>query len=78
MERKSLEEWLLTRRLQANELAEKAEVDRATISRLINGKQSTKMKTARKIAGVLRVEIEQVIEFEGILLPKKEEPAKVA
>lgn len=74
MEKKTLEEWLITRRLQANELAEKAGVDRATISRLINGKQSTKMKTARNIAEVLGIELDQVAEFESLLQPKKLEP----
>ncbi len=75
MEKKSLEEWILTRRLQPSELAEKVGVDRATISRLINGKQSTKMKTARVISEVLGVEIDQVVEFESLLQPKKLEPA---
>lgn len=77
MEKKSLEEWLLTRRLQPSELAEKVGVDRATISRLINGKQSTKLKTARGISEVLGIDIEQVAEFESLLQPKKAEPALV-
>ncbi len=75
MEKKSLEEWIISRKLQANEVAEKAKVDRATISRLISGKQSTKMKTARSIAEALGVGVEQVTEFESLLQPKKEERA---
>jgi transcriptional regulator with XRE-family HTH domain len=75
LEKKSLEEWIISRKLQANEVAEKAKVDRATISRLISGKQSTKMKTARSIAEALGVGVEQVTEFESLLQPKKEERA---
>lgn len=70
-EKMSLSDWLLTRRLQASELAEKVGVDRATISRIINGRQSTKMKTARLISEALNVDLDQVTEFEVLLQPKK-------
>lgn len=51
-------------KLNLSENARKLGVDRATLDRIINGKSFLKAKHVRKLADILSVNIEDILEFE--------------
>lgn len=70
---KTLEAWRRLAFLNQTELATKAGVDKATISRIETGIQKgIKLSTARHIAEALGVRPDQVTEFIPLIEPKKE------
>lgn len=74
LEKKYLAEWRQGKYWSQSELAEQAGVHRSIISKIEKGDQVGRFKTAVKIAEVLGIKPEQILEFEPLFEVKKEGP----
>lgn len=71
-EKKYLEEWRIAKLWSQAQLAKKAGLNQAAISRIESGQLKTgRLSSIKKIAEALGVKPEQVVEFEPFVTPKK-------